>query len=221
MRLVNLCELRPSDAKQISKASWDSPDQIIAYLEKHGYSELGGGFSAITFTQPGSNAIIKVSTRDDICWVEFAKYVEKNPNNHYPKIKQLKLYTNSNKNALQGSGNLYFVCFIERLQAIQTAQKDELTLLAAAMIEILKNLGSMHDIHFWEQHLSHIRKNNQLDYNKIRNLSLKFRKTYPNFEQAIVNLKQIRSKGCSWDLHPGNIMWRPSNSMWVITDPLT
>lgn len=227
MRFHQICELQPSHAKEITNSKWTKPDSFIDYLEKNGYKELGSGINATTYAQPNSNAIVKVSRIGDVCWINFAKYVEEHPSPYYPKIKQLKIYGDTRNHFFPPTdeptmAQKYFVCFMERLQPFTQQPNDMTRILAAFMYETLKNLGISYHLKLWAQHFyphAYDKEKRQPDHQKVRNLALKFKKMYPDFETAITNLKHINVGRCGWDLHPGNIMWRPSNHTWVIIDP--
>lgn len=73
--------------------NWRSVKQVQSFLKSNGYKRLGKGVFSEVWGQPGAETVIKVSTSEDTCWLRYAKWAMKQPDNpHLPKIYSLKTY---------------------------------------------------------------------------------------------------------------------------------
>lgn len=113
---MKLNELKASDAKYLIKNTFSMPKEVQEYLINNGYIMIGEGAYSQVWALHGSNAVIKVSTKADKCWLLFAEYSKLHPNKHLPKISRLIKYKS------KYNGAEFFIAFMERLEPISKAK---------------------------------------------------------------------------------------------------
>lgn len=186
---MQLNELRPSDAKLLVKTDLTLPIEIIKYLESQGYEKLGEGQYAQVWGMPNSNAVIKVSTQQDKCWLRFVEFVHSEKSPFLPKISRIKRWNYDGKN--------YFIAFIERLKSLPYNSKWlNFALRVESLAVTYKNRfrPTEADLDFAD--------NNIELAGLIKRLS-----------------RFIERNPCSFDFHVGNFMQRPKTGQLVIIDP--
>ena len=101
-------EASTADEATLKNTKWESPKQIFAWLESNGFAKLGSGNFARVYSKPNDDRIVKASTEQDACWLQFAAWAMKQTNNpHVPKIHWIHQYSKK-----------FFVTIIERLHPL-------------------------------------------------------------------------------------------------------
>jgi len=198
------------DERTLKNTAWKSPTQLIGWLKQNGFKKLGGGVFAVAYGKPGHNRIVKVSKRQDDCWIKFAQWaMSKTNNKHLPKIPWIKRYQGKRK----GKATEFFITIIERLNPLT---KSAITKIADP--GVLLGLKHFADLD-WVT-METIKKN----YNSYVRASSQSRKDFSSqyanhpFVRALRQINNFQGK-CYQDLHMGNLMQRSDGTV-IITDPI-
>jgi len=207
---TDIVEASIFDERTLKNTAWESPKQLVAWLKSNGFEKLGGGVFAAAWAKPGHNRVVKVSNRQDDCWIKFAQWsMAKTNNTHLPKIPWIKRYQGKRK----GIATEFFITIIERLKP--------LTKTAIARINdpgVL--LGLMHYANLDYNTEQSIEKAMSKQPNPQQFSDRKVLTKYKNhpFIKAIQQISNI-SGDCWSDLHSGNLMVRNDGTI-IITDPI-
>ena len=207
--------------------SWKSVKQVQAFLKREGYKRLGKGRYAEAWAQPGADSIIKISTREDVCWLRYAKWAKTQQGNpHVPRIDMLKTYNTKD-------GQL-FVARVEKLKEVDHYFDKIVSQIGREKDP--RKVGEM----LWVGLLGYDNIQDLLSESNIvrslANSSIK-KQYFPHFTvpEMIAHLlsgarrtklaqtvKQahshiLRNKMCFKDLHAGNVMMRGDTV--VVMDP--
>ena len=192
------------DERTLKNTHWKSPDQIMTWLKANGFEQKGAGVFARVFAKPNHNRIVKISTRQDDCWILFAQFAMSQTNNkHLPKIPWIKRY--QGKDAWLEPTE-FFITIIERLQPLT----DE----AISRISdpgVLYGILEYTDIYVDEELYDVDAFSSSIGEQRVKYKNHLFVKT----------LRQMENLGsnCVTDLHDENLMVRGDGTI-VITDPL-
>ena len=221
---MRINEISKSDIKQFGSRGWRSPSAIRHFLAKEGYKELGSGAFGEAWAKPRSKFVIKISRREDECYLRFAHWAMKQKNNPYiPKIKFLKTYR-GRAEEIDGSDDAkLFITAIERLNELREDYK-------------LKDFTWTHRQLPMLAWMSHTLQKGEFDNQFIET----YKNTFPNVEpaQMVRDMRKYNEKfksskmartyneirmmfatTCGMDLHLGNMMMRPGTKQIVFTDP--
>lgn len=213
--------------KDHAMKNWKSVKQVQAFLKREGYKRLGKGMFAEAWAQPGSDSVIKISTREDVCWLRYARWAKQNQRNpHVPRIDMLKTYNTKD-------GTL-FVARVEKLKEVDHYFDKIMTQIGREKDP--KKVGEM----LWVGLLGYETIQDLLSRSNIvrslANSTIK-KEYFPHFTvpEMIAHLlsgarrtklaqtvKQahayiLKSPACYEDLHAGNVMMRGDTV--VIMDP--
>lgn len=215
MKLVELSQLTEAtifDENQLKRTQWESPRKVRSWLKSQEFKHLGGGAYAAAYGKKGHKRIVKISMKQDNCWLKFAKWTLTQTNNKYlPNISWVREYSGTRK----GKQEIFFITLMERLDPYSTKiikQIDDPVVLAAILLEgdlyapERKVLRNALNINF------HFDTDKELKELLLDNHNHKFLKT-------IQTVKKVGGK-CEQDLHTGNFMYRPKTNTIVITDPV-
>ena len=205
------------DERTLKNTAWESPTQIMLWLEANGFEVVGRGMFARAFGKPNHNRIVKLSTKQDDCWITFAQYaMTKTNNKHLPKIPWIKRY----QGIFRGDPTEFFVTIIERL-----APLDDKAIARITDPGVLFGLLHYADLEYEtmdsiEQAIK--TKSNPDDDEEFEVLNI-YRDDILRYKNHpfINTIKQINSLpgNCVSDLHSGNLMVRKDGTV-VITDPI-
>lgn len=194
---MRIDELKPSEIR-----SWrgqNSPTAMHKALTAKGFEESGSGAYSITYHKPGSNVIVKITRKPDYCWMQFAEFVHKNPNLHFPKIGSIKKLHDE---------KAYYVVFMEKLEPIERLKNMNPRQFMNGLFDAHT---AMHT-HEWDMVLE---KNTAVmeDYPDLLAIMDKL----PSFVKALDILYQNLPDKCLPDIHRGNVMTR--DGVPVVIDP--
>jgi hypothetical protein len=194
---MRIDELKPSEIR-----SWrgqNNPTAMHRALTAKGFEESGSGAYSITYHKPGSNVIVKITRKPYRCWMQFAEFVRKNPNPHFPKIGSIKRLHDE---------EAYFVVFMEKLEPLSKLKNMDVKEFQWGLFDAHH---AMHE-HEWEQVL----QGDQIiapDYEGL----VKMLDKWPSFVDALNTLYENLPEDCLPDIHRGNVMTR--NGVPVVIDP--
>ena len=208
-----LDELQPSHARDLKGIEHKTPKALAAYLQQHGFEELGSGIYSSVWGQDRSGAVVKVSRRPDTCWLSFIEFAAKHKNKHLPKVGKVQVYTDPN------TGVTNFYCFMERLSHINRIPKTKE--YAGVHACLIRNGICLLNREQWYE-LFPDPEEETFRSRKAPGV-VEAAKNYADsasFDQVIDQLSVYREQNdCAWDIHEGNVMWRESTKTLVITDP--
>lgn len=219
MRLNELItEASIFDERTLQNTRWSHPKQLIGWLKKNGFQQKGKGSFGAAFIKPGYNRIIKISNKQDDCWLRFAKWaLSRTSNPALPDISWIKTYRDQ-------TGEQFFLAVVEKLAPFNQGAINKTVDLPGLVYMYLhedwfqedyKILGRLVD----EGLVSH---EDPWGPNARRRL-LKYLREVSGGKRFILTLKAAENKAtgrCSYDMHDGNIMYRPSDKRLVLIDPL-
>jgi len=206
---MKLNELTPHVAKHLVRHKWETPRQVVFYLKKSGYVEIGKGNYASAWSKRGTNSIVKVSGFEDRGWLHFLEFIKENKSPYLPKVSRVIKYVTDFSDGIKDTN---YIAFMERLEHMGITLEDNCMAVIYAFTKLYN--GSEFDILEIEKHLFAKYKAHDTSYRYLRALEF-FEKKFPGFNELI--FKIIRSNP-TIDLHERNIMCR-SNGTPVITDP--
>lgn len=221
---MRLDEITKALERKLESHDWKSPREVSRFLRKQGYKQGGAGSFGAVFVHPTRNKIVKISKRQDVCWLRFAYWTLKMTSNpSVPYIDWVRVY---------GEDDKFFIAVVEKLapfnkQAIKQTKdivgiaylyshQDEWDIehdLIDAMEDRLAQEGIItgDDERKWEPH-------------KFQARARKFAKTSNKpgrrFLRTLDSAKKFAKAPCTYDSHDGNLMYRPSDQSLVIIDPL-
>ena len=230
MRLQHLAEASIFDERTLQKTHWTNPKQLIGWLKNNGFEQKGSGSFGAAFVKKGYNRIIKISKKQDDCWVRFAKWAMSTTSNPaLPDISWMKTYRDQ-------TGEQFFIAVVEKLAPFnQTAINNTVDLpglvymyLHEDWFQLDMNIGkrlnkegfilSSHEL--WQYR----NEGKRVDHIAVeRRRLLKYLREVNGGKRFILTLKAAENKAtgrCSYDMHEGNIMYRPTDKRLVLIDPL-
>ncbi len=219
MRLNELLnEASIFDERTLLKTKWTNPKQLMAWLRKNGFQKKGSGAFSAVFVKPGYNRVIKISNKQDDCWIKFARWAQSVTNNpHLPNIPWVNFYTGP-------KGEQFFIAIMEKLAPFNQTTIDNTIDLPGLIFMYL------HDDWFQENYkiLSRLVDEGLVSREdpwnpNIRRRLLRYLREVQGGKRFILTLKAAEKKGtgkCAYDMHDGNIMYRPSDRRLVLIDPL-
>lgn len=232
--LTQIDEVTSAQDRALEARDWKNPREIMSWLEERGYQRKGSGSFAVAYVHPSYKRIVKISKRQDVCWLRFAYWTLKMTSNPaVPYIDWVRTY---------GENDKFFVAVIEKLAPFDnTAIKNTVDLAGLAYLyayeewfetdnrvvtRLLKE-GVIRDLDT-PRHQSYLKITNSR--HRIRLLSDTYKKQArkwlrenqggKRFINTLQSAKKFAKGGCSYDIHDGNIMYRPKDRRLVIIDPL-
>jgi len=219
MRLHELLtEASIFDERTLQKTSWNSPKQLMGWLKKNGFQQKGSGKFGAAFVKPGYKRIVKISKVEDKCWIKFAKWtmsVTNQPN--LPNIPWVKMYRDS-------TGSQFFVTVIEKLRSFdQVAINNTVDLPGLVYLYLYEDWFDADPKLEKRFEKEGIIKQDDTDYSTIRRRLFYFLRNAKGGKRFILTLRAAQNRatgGCTYDMHDGNLMYRPSDKRIVVIDPL-
>lgn len=217
MRLHELLtEASIFDERTLQKTQWNSPKQLMGWLKKNGFQQKGSGKFGAAFVKSGYNRIVKISKIEDKCWIKFAKWtlaVTNQPS--LPNIPWVKMYRDSN-------GTQFFVAVIEKLRPFDQVAINN-TVDLPGLVYLYLNEDWFDADPKLEKRFESIIKRDDRDYSTIRRRLFYFLRNAKGGKRFILTLRAAQKRatgGCTYDMHDGNLMYRPSDKRIVVIDPL-
>jgi len=226
---MRIDEISPQEQMQLNTTKWESVAQLDKFLTSKGYKRIAAGIFSSVYTKKGDNSVIKVSKREDVCWLRFARWVMQQPENkHLPKIFSLRTYTSKD-------GEKLFVSRIEKLHEVQAgsdyleakilkemnpAEYAEALWLASILYKHSENFPMFFDQ--WEDVVDRSKLRQEApDMDTVEFMRAMLKK-YANtgFSRLIRKAQQeiLKDRKCFADLHTGNMMAREDGTL-VLMDP--
>lgn len=198
--MMQINELRPSQAKEISRDDYKEPGDISKKLSLLGFERIGEGSYSEIYRAPNSNAVVKVTQHEDKCWLNFAKLAQKHYKRfeNFPKISKMKQYQSED-------GETFLFAFMESLQLINANSE-----IYQTVKEIEDKLSN--DYTFVDLEDIIIGKEDGVT------IFSEFDEEYKSLIRTLALIEFKRDPGCEPDLHFGNIMLRNGKTP-VIIDP--
>lgn len=168
---------------------------VVRDYKEKGYSVIGRGASALVLGSDSSSDVIKIGPKSD-CWLNLAKAKSSNP--HLPDILSLEMVGD------------HYVAKVEKLRPVkETFFKTGLFQCIAAWLTVHGNWVNGKDVYL-----------NKYSKEQIVQMSENLEQEKPAIVQALKVI--LGAKGsCNLDMHPDNMMRRPSDNTLVFQDPLT
>jgi hypothetical protein len=226
MRLYNLTEASIFDERALLNTTWATPQQLTKWLRKNGFKKMGEGAYSAVFVKPGYKRVIKVSMKRDDCWINFAQWAQSVTNNpHLPDIPWVQFF---------GAGyKQFFVAIIGKLAPFDKSAISATVDLPGLVYMYLHDDWFRGDAGIWARLIdeglitrydSSGRRGTRFNAEQLdRKKLLRYLRGVRGGKQFIMTLKAAERKGtgnCRYDMHDGNIMYRPSDKKLVIIDPL-
>lgn len=217
MELTQLDEVSAFQERKLQDNDWKNPREVMTWLESKGFQRKGSGQFSVAFVHPGYKRIVKISKKQDECWLRFAYWTLKmtsHPN--VPYIDWVRVY---------GEGDKFFIAVIEKLAPFNRASVANTIDLPGLAYLFLKEDWFGDDINI----INRFRKEgilSNLDVADDRTMRRKISAYLRNAKGGkrfinVLKSSQNFAKGkCAYDMHDGNLMYRPSDRRLVVIDPL-
>jgi hypothetical protein len=168
---------------------------VVRDYKAKGYEVIGRGASALVLSSDSAQDVIKIGPKSD-CWLNMAKKKSSNP--HLPQIDSLELVGD------------HYVAKVEKLRPVkETFFKTGLFQCIAAWLFVHGNWANGKAVYL-----------GKYGPDAIKEMSENLEQNRPEMVEALKTI--LSSKGsCNLDMHPDNMMRRPSDNTLVFQDPLT
>jgi len=222
MRLHEIAQINEVTAFQVKTLinhDWKNPKEVVKWLRSKGFKQKGAGQFGAAYVHPSYKRIVKISLRQDKCWLRFAHWTLKMTSNpSVPYMDWVRVY---------GEGDEFFIAVIEKLAPFnKKAIMNTVDLPGLAYMY-------MHEEWFEGNHDIYQRLDKEgllgddpdhddywLSEEALIKRYLKSIKTGKRFIRTLKRADDFAKGECSYDMHDGNIMYRPSDRRLVIIDPL-
>ena len=108
-------ELNLDGYKQIKNNEWGYPENLLDYLNEHGFKRMGKGFFSEVWASESEKFVVKINMgrNYDENYLKFVEYCRNNKQNpHLPKMGKIKSLKTID-------GRDFYILFIEKLNPIQ------------------------------------------------------------------------------------------------------
>lgn len=225
MRLYELTqpitEVTAFQERKLMDNDWKNPREVKNWLLSKNFQQKGSGQFSVALVHPGYKRIVKISKKQDECWLRFAHWtlrMTSHPN--VPYIDWVRRY---------GEDDKFFIAVVEKLAPFNRQ--------AIANTVDIPGLAYLFVYEDWFQDdkniLNRLVKEGivdtedityELGYHKsIRRQVRSYLKTArggKRFINVIRSSKRFAKGKCAYDMHDGNLMYRPSDGRLVVIDPL-
>lgn len=234
MRIDEITQLQEVSAFQERKLmdnDWQTPREVMDWLRSKGFQKKGSGQFSAAFVHPGFKRIVKISKKQDECWLRFAYWTLKmtsHPN--VPYIDWVRVY---------GENDKFFIAVVEKLAPFnREAIKNTTDLAGLAYLFIYEDWFEydqniirrliQEGIIDEEQVKRKYPGARRIAQNKIADTVyrpqvkrwLRTAKTGKRFINVLKSSQKFAKGGCAYDMHDGNLMYRPRDRRIVVIDPL-
>ena len=217
MRLFELMqpinEVTAFQERKLMDNDWKNPREVMRWLESKNFQKKGSGQFSVAYVHPGYKRVVKISKKQDECWLRFAHWTLKmtsHPN--VPYIDWVRRY---------GEDDKFFIAVVEKLAPFNRA--------AIANTIDVPGLAYLYLKEDWFQNDHNIENRlikEGVIYNEDALWIPQIRRYLQNIKSGKRFINVLRSsrkfaKGkCAYDMHDGNLMYRPSDRRLVVIDPL-
>ena len=167
---------------------------VQSYLSK-GYEIIGQGASAMVLASDTSDEVIKIGPAGD-CWLNITKVCKQS--SHLPDVRSVEMYGD------------HYLAKVEKLRPVkETFFKTGLFQCIAAWLYLHGSWANGKDVYL-----------NRYTEEQLNTMAEDLATNKPDIVKALQLI--LQSKGsCNLDMHPDNMMRRPSDNTLVFQDPLT
>lgn len=218
-------DISPKHMMKFNLKNWTGYKEIQNFLMKANYRKIGEGHYASVWESNSDNRIVKIAIKEDLAWIEVAKWVMKQPpSKHLPKIFSFREYESDDMK--------YFIATMEKLEPFKKYHWKFNTLQDIGLYCLLTEEIYNHEISFTELITNDVIKpildkhpeTKDLDTFDREQLLFKLAQQH-EFIQLLRKLynnvrKNPHMNYVELDLSEDNIMYRPSTDSLVITDPI-
>lgn len=208
-----LTEVTAFQEKKLMNNDWKNPKQVMQWLRTKGFRQKGSGQFSAAFVHPGYKRIVKISKRQDECWLRFAHWtlrMTSHPN--VPYIDWVRKY---------GEDDKFFIAVVEKL-----APFNRQAIMNTVDVPGLAYLYLREDWFQGDEKIERRLIKEGVIYNEDAAQAPQLRRYLRNaksgkrFINVIKSSKKFARGKCAYDMHDGNLMYRPSDRRLVIIDPL-
>lgn len=215
---MRIDEISIFDERELMNTKWASPKEVAAWLRQRGFRQIGSGSFGKVFAKAGHNRVIKISTKADQCWIDFAKMAMKNTRNkHLPVVDWVKQY---------GQDDKFFITVIERLSPLTPASLSTVPVADGAALWLHFLITEKNVVVGLSRLIGDNVKLNRSEVvtwkeppTRIRKLRRYLERNPSSFERTALAIMKRTKSGCQVDYHDGNVMVGPGTGTLVITDP--
>jgi len=218
----SLTEVTAFQERKLMDNDWKNPREVMNWLRTKNFRQKGQGQFSAAFVHPGYKRIVKISKKQDECWLRFAHWtlrMTSHPN--VPYIDWVRRY---------GEDDKFFIAVIEKLAPFNRQAIMNTVDLPGLVYLFLKEDWFKGDTKIMERLLHEgllkepIVQPHSHDYPaKDRRRLLKYLREVKGgkrFINVIRSSKKFARGKCAYDMHDGNLMYRPSDRRLVVIDPL-
>jgi len=220
--LIQLNEVSAFQERKLQETDWKHPREVRRWLESKGFQKKGIGSFAHAYIHPRYKRIVKISKRQDVCWLRFAYWTLKmTANPSVPYIDWIRVY---------GQDDKFFIAVVEKLAPYnRTAVMNTIDLPGLAYLYI-NETWFMSDVDIEDRFIkegildakakySDVDEEDEYIVRKLKRY-LKSAKGGKRFINALRAAEKRATGLCSYDMHEDNLMYRPSDRRLVVIDPL-
>tara|TARA_R110000823_G_scaffold230090_4_gene357005 strand:+ start:253 stop:915 length:663 start_codon:yes stop_codon:yes gene_type:complete len=217
---MRISELSKTDSKILQTRKWSGVQKVQSFLARQGYDYVDEGVYSIVFAKPRGKFVVKVSKKEDVCYLEFARWASAQKNNPWlPKIKFMKDFQVTTRD---GEKVTFLITAIEKLHTLKggvisnirwTHHQLPLLLFLSQEMSFGNQLQNAYTDLFKKTYGRDINLTDEYE------MSGKFKKN-SMLPRTIDTIDELLSTDCRKDMHLGNIMLRPGTKQIVIIDPL-
>ena len=216
MRLHEIAQINEVTAFQERKLmdhEWKNPREVMNWLRSKNFQQKGSGQFSAAFVHPGYKRIVKISKKQDECWLRFAHWTLKmtsHPN--VPYIDWVRVY---------GENDKFFIAVVEKLAPFNKNAIANTVDIPGLAYLYLKEDWFQNDHNIEDRLIKEgvIYNEDALWVPQIRRY-LQNIKSGKRFINVLRSSKGFAKGKCAYDMHDGNLMYRPSDRRLVVIDPL-
>ena len=216
MRLHEIAQINEVTAFQERKLmdhEWKNPREVMNWLRSKNFQQKGSGQFSAAFVHPGYKRIVKISKKQDECWLRFAHWTLKmtsHPN--VPYIDWVRVY---------GENDKFFIAVVEKLAPFNKNAIANTVDIPGLAYLYLKEDWFQNDHNIEDRLIKEgvIYNEDALWVPQIRRY-LQNIKSGKRFINVLRSSKGFAKGKCAYDMHDGNLMYGPSDRRLVVIDPL-
>jgi len=235
MRLFELMqpitEVTAFQERKLMDNDWKSPREVMRWLESKNFQKKGSGQFSVAYVHPGYKRVVKISKKQDECWLRFAHWTLKmtsHPN--VPYIDWVRRY---------GEDDKFFIAVVEKLAPFNRAAiantvdlpglaylfayedwfYDDKNIIRRLISEGVIDEEQIERKYPGAYRIAQNRINKEIYRPQVKRW-LKTVRGGKRFINVIRSSKKFAKGKCAYDMHDGNLMYRPSDRRLVVIDPL-
>ncbi len=208
-----LTEVTAFQEKKLMNNDWKNPREVRNWLLSKNFEKKGSGQFSVALVHPGYKRIVKISKKQDECWLRFAHWtlrMTSHPN--VPYISWVRKY---------GEDDKFFIAVVEKLAPFnRQAIMNTVDVVGLAYLYLREDWFK--DDKQIERRLikEGVIYNEDASYTKQLQRYIRNANRGKRFINVIRSSKKFAQGKCAYDMHDGNLMYRPSDRRLVVIDPL-